>query len=392
MVDSANRTKEVREYYFSSKLSTIRDMIAGGLDVINMGIGSPDILPPPEVIEALTSTCNKAGAHGYQPYKGVDELRAAISLWYHLHYGVKPDPASQVLPLIGSKEGIMHISLAYLNSRDAVLVPDPGYPAYSTAAGICGARCIYYDLNKSNNWMPDIQNIEKADLRGVKLMWVNYPNMPTGVRGTTELFRELVSFARKHNILVVNDNPYSFIINNKPLSILRADSSFENVLELNSLSKSHNMAGWRMGMAIGHEKHINNILKIKSNMDSGMFLPIQQAAIKALNIGQEWYERLNSIYYSRQQLVYDLLNRLACLTRDDQSGLFLWSRIPDRFTDSYKFSDYCLNKYHLFITPGLVFGLNGRRYVRTSLCLKESRIKEAIERVKHINYARQTGS
>ncbi|MEA1885608.1 MAG: aminotransferase class I/II-fold pyridoxal phosphate-dependent enzyme [Bacteroidota bacterium] len=383
MVDPANRTKQVREYYFSSKLSAIREMISVGIDVINMGIGSPDILPAGEVIGSLANSCNDAESPGYQPYRGIDELRSAISEWYKLYYDVKPNPASQVLPLIGSKEGIMHISMAYLNSGDAVLVPDTGYPAYATAAGICGARCIYYDLNESNNWTPDLKRLENIDLQRVKLMWVNYPNMPAGVRATDELFGMLVNFARKHNILVVNDNPYSFILNDDPLSILSADNSFENVLELNSLSKSHSMAGWRIGMVIGHEKHINDIMKIKSNIDSGMFLPIQQAAIKALRIGQEWYDELNLIYSLRQQMVYDLLHRLGCLTRADQSGLFLWSRIPDKFTDSYEFSDHCLDRYHLFITPGLVFGLNGRRYVRTSLCLKESRIKEAIERVKH---------
>jgi len=357
-------------------------MISAGIDIINMGIGNPDILPPDEVIDALTNSCNNAEAHGYQPYRGIDELRSAISDWYYRYYDVKPDPGSQVLPLIGSKEGIMHISMAYLNMEDAVLVPDTGYPAYATAARICGARCIYYDLSKENNWMPDLKSIESTDLQGIKLMWVNYPNMPAGVRATDKLFRDLVNFARKHNILVVNDNPYSFILNNKPLSILSSVNSFENVLELNSLSKSHNMAGWRLGMVVGHEEHINDILKIKSNIDSGMFLPIQQAAIKAFRIGQDWYDKLNLIYSLRQQMVYDLLLRLGCSTTSDQSGMFLWSRIPDRFADSYEFSDHCLDKYHLFITPGLVFGLNGRRYVRTSLSLKESRIKEAMERVK----------
>ncbi|MBN1387536.1 MAG: aminotransferase class I/II-fold pyridoxal phosphate-dependent enzyme [Bacteroidales bacterium] len=382
MVDSAKRTEQVREYYFSGKLSVIREMISSGIDVINMGVGSPDILPPGEVIEALTSSCINPEAHGYQPYRGIDELRSAISDWYYLYYKVKTNPASQVLPLIGSKEGIMHISMAYLNSGDAVLVPDTGYPAYATAARICGARCIYYDLNDENNWMPDLESLENENLQEIKLMWVNYPNMPAGVKATAGLFRALVNFARRHNILVVNDNPYSFILNNRPLSILSGNSSFENVLELNSLSKSHNMAGWRLGMVIGHEKHINDILKIKSNIDSGMFLPIQQAAIKAFRMGQEWYDKLNSIYLLRQQMVYDLLNYLDCSTRADQSGLFLWSRIPDEFADSYEFSEHCLDKYHLFIAPGLVFGLNGSRYVRTSLCLNESRIKEAIGRVK----------
>jgi len=392
MVDSANRIKHVGEYYFSDKLSKIKQMVGDGIDVINMGIGNPDIIPPVEVIDALTKSCNTAGAHGYQPYRGIDELRSAISDWYYKHYNVKTDPASQVLPLIGSKEGIMHISMAYLNSGDAVLVPDTGYPAYAAAANMCGARCIYYDLNDENNWMPDFHRLESINTEGVKLMWVNYPNMPSGVRATDELFLSLVNFACKHNILVVNDNPYSFILNRKPLSILSADNSFENVLELNSLSKSHSMAGWRLGMVTGHEKHINDILKVKSNIDSGMFYPIQKAAVRAFRIGQDWYDKLNEIYSTRQQMVYELLKHLDCLTRGDQSGLFLWSRIPDKFADSNEFSDHCLEKYSLFITPGLVFGLNGRRYVRTSLCLSESRIEEAIKRVKQLNYAKYIGS
>ena len=357
-------------------------MIAAGIDVINMGIGNPDITPPVEVIDSLTTSCNTAEAHGYQPYRGIDELRSAISGWYYHHYNVKTDPASQVLPLIGSKEGIMHISMAYLNSSDAVLVPDTGYPAYAAAASICGARCIYYDLNDENNWMPDLESLESMDLQGIKIMWVNYPNMPAGVRATHELFVKLVNFASKHNILVVNDNPYSFILNKNPVSILSSANSFENILELNSLSKSHNMAGWRLGMVIGHEKHINDILKVKSNIDSGMFFPIQKAAVQAFKIGQDWYDRLNAIYSLRQQMVFDLLQHLGCFTRVDQSGLFLWSRIPDKFADSYEFSDHCLEKYRLFITPGSVFGLNGMRYVRASLCLNESRIEEAINRVK----------
>jgi len=357
-------------------------MSLSGIDVINMGIGSPDIQPPDEVVEALTNSTGSELAHRYQPYRGIDELRSAISDWYDLYFGVRPDPAGQVLPLIGSKEGVMHISMAYLNRGDGVLIPDTGYPAYAAAADICGAKCIYYDLNKENKWLPDLEEIENRNLKGIKLMWINYPNMPAGVKATIELFRDLVHFARKHNILIVNDNPYSFILNKEPLSILAADNSFENVIELNSLSKSHNMAGWRMGMVIGNEEHINNIMKIKTNMDSGMFLPIQHAAIKAFRIGQEWYHKLNIIYSRRQEMVYALLQSLGCSTTDNQSGMFLWSGIPDEFNDSYEFSDHCLNKYRLFIAPGQVFGKNGRRFIRASLCVSESRIKEATERIK----------
>ncbi len=392
IVTASERTEQAREYYFAGKLAGIKRMIESGIDVINMGIGSPDILPPDEVIETLNSSSSEPGVHGYQPYRGIDNLRLAISEWYSRYFGFSPDPERQVLPLIGSKEGIMHISMAYLNGGDTVLVPDTGYPVYAAAARLCGARCIYYDLNEKNKWLPDLENIEKNDMRRIKLMWVNYPNMPSGVRATAELFIEMADFAKKHNILLVNDNPYSLILNKKPLSILTAEKSLEHVLELNSLSKSHNMAGWRLGMVIGHEEHINNIIKIKSNMDSGMFLPIQQAAVKALRIGHEWYDKLNSIYSIRQQMIYDLLDHLGCSSRNDQSGLFLWSRIPDKFADSDEFSEHCLEKYRLFITPGHVFGSNGIRYVRTSLCLNESRIEEAINRVKQLDYAKYTGS
>lgn len=383
MIESAARTKQVGEYYFSGKLSMIREMIAGGADIINMGIGSPDMSPPAEVTAALRSSMNEEGAHAYQPYRGIDELREAMSDWYARHYGFKPDPLSQVLPLIGSKEGILHISMAFLDSGDAVLVPDTGYPAYATAARICGARCVYYDLDENNGWLPDLKSIEQGALQGIKLMWVNYPNMPSGTRATETLFSELAAFARKHNILVVNDNPYSFILNDKPSTILSADESLENVLELNSLSKSHNMAGWRLGMVLGHADNINSILKIKSNMDSGMFLPVQKAAIEAFKIGHDWYDNLNGSYARRQRMTYELLECLSCSCREGQSGMFLWSRIPDEFADSNEFSDYCLHQYGLFITPGLVFGKNGSRYVRASLCINEARIEAAISRVKH---------
>ena len=382
MIESAERIEQVGEYYFSGKLSSIREMISRGVDVINLGIGSPDTFPPREVVETLVSQSASEGAHGYQPYRGIAELRMAIAGWYKNHFGFEPNPESEVLPLIGSKEGIMHISMAYLNNGDSVLVPDTGYPAYATAAMICGARCMQYDLNEHNNWLPDFKELEKQNLDNVKIMWVNYPNMPSGINATSGLFKELARFGQRHNILVINDNPYSFILNNRPLSILSYDESLENVLELNSLSKSHSMAGWRLGMVIGHEEHINNILKVKSNMDSGMFLPIQKAAIQALQIGKEWYDDLNNIYSNRQKMVYELLDSLGCLTRPGQSGMFLWSKIPDGFTDSYQFSDYCLDRYHLFITPGLVFGSNGKYYIRTSLCVKEERIKKAIKRVK----------
>ncbi|MFO7978753.1 MAG: aminotransferase class I/II-fold pyridoxal phosphate-dependent enzyme [Bacteroidales bacterium] len=367
-------------------MNQIREMISEGMDIINLGIGNPDISPPVEIIEELTCSIIGPGAHGYQPYRGTLELRNAISDWYLKYFNVKADPGKQILPLLGSKEGIMHISMAFLNQGDAVLLPDPGYPAYASAAQLCDARCVYYNLNAENNWLPDIEGLKKKDLQGVKLMWINYPNMPSGRKAAKEDLLALTDFARKYNILIINDNPYSFILNNTPLSILNADNTFENVLELNSLSKSHNMAGCRIGMVIGHEQHINDILKVKSNMDSGMFLPLQMAAVKALSLGQDWYDQLNATYSIRQKIVYELLQHLGCSTDQGQSGMFLWSEIPASFADSYEFSEHCLNSYHLFVVPGLVFGSRGQRYIRTSLSMNELRLKEAVNRVKTNNH------
>ncbi len=369
-------------------MTLIREMIAQGKDIINLGIGNPDVAPADEVIEELACSSSNAGAHGYQPYRGTLELRNAIAAWYLKYFNVQADPGKHILPLTGSKEGIMHISMAFLNKGDAVLLPDPGYPAYASAAQLCDARCVYYELNAENNWLPDIENIKKKDIRGVKLMWINYPNMPSGRRAAKEDLVALAAFARDYDILIINDNPYSFILNDKPLSILHADNTFENVLELNSLSKSHNMAGWRIGMAIGNEQHINDILKVKSNMDSGMFLPLQKAAVKALSLGQQWYDQLNATYSIRQKIVYELLQHLGCPTQQGQSGMFLWSEIPASFADSYEFSEHCLNSYHLFVAPGLVFGSRGKRYIRTSLSMNALRLKEAINRVKTNNHDR----
>ncbi|MCF8222074.1 MAG: aminotransferase class I/II-fold pyridoxal phosphate-dependent enzyme [Bacteroidales bacterium] len=381
-VQLADRARTVKEYYFSQKLASIRKMTGKGIDVINMGIGSPDIPPPAEVVEELMNVSGKEDVHGYQPYLGTGRLRMAIAGWYKRFYDVTLDPETQILPLMGSKEGVMHISMAYLNRGDAVLVPDPGYPAYAAAAGMCGARCVYYDLDKNNRWLPDLDSLKKEDLNGVKMMWINYPNMPTGSVASLSDFKNIVDFAKQHNILVVNDNPYSFLLNNNKVSLLAADYSHEAVLELNSLSKSHNMAGWRMGMLVGHADYIRDVLKVKSNMDSGMFLPIQEAAVKALNLNGSWYEDLNDIYGRRQELVLELMSLLGCRPETGSSGMFVWSEIPPDFINSYEFSDYCLEKYNLFITPGLVFGSNGHRYVRTSLCVNDNRIKEAINRIK----------
>ncbi len=382
-IDVADRTEQIKEYYFAGKLSEINKRIIAGEDIINFGIGSPDLSPPVKVINDLNKYSILPQANGYQPYRGIAELRTAISDWYGRYFKVDLDPDHEILPLIGSKEGIVHISMAYLNRGDAVLVPDPGYPAYAAAAKLCGARCIYYELTDENDWKPDTGKLENLDLCGVKLMWVNYPNMPAGVSADIELFSHLADFARRHNILLVNDNPYSFILNNNPVSILSSDSDMEHVLELNSLSKSHNMAGWRVGMVLGHRDHINNILKIKSNIDSGMYFPVQKAAVTALGIDREWYHMLNTIYGTRQKMVYELLRILGCSVKKGQTGMFVWSKIPEGFSDSYAFSDFCLDNYRVFITPGLVFGSNGQSYVRTSLCIDETRIRVAIERVKN---------
>jgi LL-diaminopimelate aminotransferase len=333
------------------------------------------------VTSKLTDSAANGASHGYQPYNGIPQLRQAFSAWYLSKYGVRLSPENEVLPLLGSKEGIMHISLAFLNRGDAVLLPDPGYPAYEAAARICNARPMFYDLDPSNGWLPDLDAIERGGLDGVKLMWVNYPNMPTGSNGSVELFENLVEFGIKHNILIVNDNPYSFILNDNPISILSAGSAMEIALELNSLSKSHNMAGWRVGVVTGNSEYLEAILKVKSNIDSGMFQPVQLAATEALTIGDEWYEELNRTYKERRKLVHRLAQLLGCSIKNEQSGMFVWAEIPGTANNSIEFSDLVLANHRIFVTPGSIFGSNGSRYIRISLCLPAGRIEECIERV-----------
>jgi LL-diaminopimelate aminotransferase len=382
-VKPAERTCQVQEYYFSMKLQQIAQLSAKGIDVINLGIGNPDMMPPENVINRLKESAGEKNAHGYQTYKGIPVLRRAFSEWYKREFSVSIDPEKEILILVGAKEGIMHISMAFLNNGDKVLVPDPGYPAYASAAKLSGADVISYNLCAENSWYPDFKSIEKNDLSGVKIMWVNYPNMPTGQKASAQLFKDLVGFGLKHNMLIINDNPYSFILNNEPLSILSVDGSSEIALELNSLSKSHNMAGWRIGMVAGNEGYIKYIHQVKTNMDSGMFLPLQLAAVEALKSTSDWYAKLNASYLKRRIIVFRLLDMLGCIYEKDQNGLFVWARIPHRWTNSETFSDFLLEEFGIFITPGTTFGLNGQGYVRVSLCVTEARFNECIQRIEN---------
>jgi aspartate/methionine/tyrosine aminotransferase len=381
IIKPARRIADVGEYYFSQKLAEIARMRASGIDVINLGIGNPDQAPPEISIETLSREASNPGNHGYQSYTGIPPLRAGFAAWYLKYFGVVLNPENEILPLIGSKEGIMHISLAFLNPGDEVLIPDPGYPAYEAAAKIAEAKVIKYDLTEENNWFPNFDEIEKNDLSKVKLMWVNYPNMPSGARGSKTLFKKLIAFAEKHRILLVNDNPYSFILNDEPMSILSVEGAIDVALELNSLSKSHNMAGWRIGMVAGEAAAIEAILKVKSNMDSGMFKPAQLAAVQALQMPAEWYKKLNEVYEKRKILAIALIKKLGASFNKNQSGMFIWARVPDTFGHSSEFSDYYLQEAGVFMTPGFIFGEQGKNYFRISLCSNEGLLEEAIERI-----------
>ena len=381
MIEPANRLQSVEEYYFSKKLREVNLLKASGLPIINLGIGSPDLQPPQKVITAFTNSLTYPDAHKYQSYQGLLELREAMASFYREKYNVALSPKTEILPLMGSKEGIMHISMAYLNEGDEVLIPNPGYPTYESVTKLLGANPVFYDLTQENNWFPDILALEKSDLSKVKLMWINYPHMPTGAKATYKLYEELVSFARRNNILIVNDNPYSFILNDTPKSILAVQGAKEVCLELNSLSKTFNMAGWRVGMVLGDETYINNILKVKSNMDSGMFYGIQKGAIEALKCSEMWYISLNSVYEQRRELVWKLAKVLNCTFDKNASGLFVWAKLPG-LVKAEEFVDIVLKKHHLFIAPGTIFGSNGEGYIRLSLCESVEDIEEAIARVK----------
>ena len=378
---TADRLEGIGEYYFSQKLREIDMLNKAGKQVINLGIGSPDLPPHPSVIETLHEQSLKPNQHAYQNYKGSPILRQAISKWYDKWYGVQLDADTEILPLIGSKEGIMHICMTYINEGDMVLIPNPGYPTYRSAAKIAGGNVVEYTLLKENNWFPDFEALEKNDLKKAKLMFVNYPQMPTGQLPTKEMFAQLIAFAKKHAILLVHDNPYSFILNDHPMSLLSIAGAKEVSIELNSLSKSHNMAGWRIGMLVGNEARINEVLRFKSNMDSGMFLPVQLAAAKALELGQDWHDEVNLIYRKRREKVFQLLQLLNCEFDDQQAGMFIWASIPNLYKDGYELSDQVLNQSNVFITPGGIFGTAGNHYVRVSLCSTEEKIEEAIQRI-----------
>lgn len=379
----SNRLSGVGEYYFSKKLREIDQMRAEGKRIISLGIGSPDQPPHPKVIERLAAEAAKPTNHAYQPYKGAAVLREAFARWYADRYGITLDPQSEILPLIGSKEGLMHICMTYINEGDKVLIPNPGYPTYRSAATIAGGECVEYKLTAANGWLPDFEQIEAAGVDGVKLMLVNYPQMPTGAKATREVFGKLVEFAAKHDILLVHDNPYSFVRNSEPMSLLSTPGAMDVAIELNSLSKSHNMAGWRIGMIGAKAERIDEIIRFKSNMDSGMFYPMQAASAEALALGDEWYEQLNELYYSREAKGYELLDVLGCSYEPHQSGLFVWASLPADFEgDCYDFSDEILYGCGVFVTPGGIFGSEGNRYIRISLCATAELLREAIDNIK----------
>ena len=377
---TADRLHTVEEYYFSKKLREVNALKAAGAPIINLGIGSPDLAPPKAVITAITDSLSDASAHKYQSYQGLPALRLAMANFYKAHYNISLNPQNQVLPLIGSKEGIMHISMAYLNQGDAVLIPNPGYPTYTSVTKLLGATPVFYDLNSTSNWQPDLVSLEAMDVSKVKLMWINYPHMPTGTLGNKKILKELVDFAKKNEILLINDNPYSFILNNQPSSIFNVEGAEQVCLELNSLSKTFNMAGWRVGMLTGAKAHLDNVIKVKSNMDSGMFYGIQKGAIEALNSSKNWFSDLNLIYSERRKLVWELATALNCTFETNTSGMFVWAKLPTGLK-SEAFIDKILHDYHLFIAPGTIFGTNGEGYIRFSLCAPSESIELAIKRV-----------
>ena len=376
----AERIEHIKEYYFSKKLSEINQLIKQGKPIINLGIGSPDLMPPTSVIEAMTNATKQKENHGYQSYRGILELRKTISDFYKKYYQVEINPENEVIPLMGSKEGIMHISMAFLNTNDKVLIPNPGYMTYQSATLLAGGKPIYYNLKEENNWLPDLKRLSKLNLDNVKLMWINYPHMPTGAKANDDFFKEIIAFAKTHNILVINDNPYSFILNDEPLSLLKYDQSFNNILELNSLSKSHNMAGWRVGMLLGKKDHIDNVMKFKSNMDSGMFLGTQLAAIEALNQPKEWFRKINETYKKRKIIAEKIFDSLDISYQKNQVGLFLWGKLPNH-QKSKEFSDWLLYKKHIFMAPGFIFGSNGDNYIRLSLTNDEKTLEQVLKRL-----------
>ena len=386
MIQPAERLQLVSEYYFSRKLKEVAQLNAEGKDIISLAIGSPDMPPSPETIDVLCENARKADAHGYQPTIGIPELRSAMARFYKRWYGVELDPAKEIQPLIGSKEGILHVTLALCNPGDKVLVPNPGYPTYTSLSKILGQQIVNYDLLESNGWQPDFDQLENMDLSGVKLMWTNYPNMPTGGRATRELYEKIVAFAKKHDIVVVNDNPYSFILNKEEhLSILQVPGAKDCCIEFNSMSKSHNMPGWRVGMIATNSTFIQWILKIKSNIDSGTFRPLQLAAAQAYDNTEDWHTQANiNTYATRRKIAEEIMTTLGCTFDPKQQGMFLWGRIPEKYADVEDLTEKVLHEGRVFITPGFIFGSNGKRFVRISLCAKDEKMQEALERIKKI--------
>lgn len=377
---TADRLQSVKEYYFSKKLREVRGLVQEGRPIINMGIGSPDLPPSPETIATLQNVLEDAKAHQYQSYQGLPELRKAMADFYGSRFDVHVDPTHELLPLMGSKEGIMHISLAFLNVGDEVLIPNPGYPTYTSVTNLVGAKPIMYNLKAENGWLPEIETLERMDLSKVKLMWISYPNMPTGARIDQAKMEELIAFAKEHELLIVNDNPYSFVLNDNPTSILQVEGAKEVALELNSLSKTFNMAGWRVGMVLGSHENITAVLKIKSNMDSGMFYGIQKGAITALQSGADWYKGLDAVYERRRNLMFKLVDKIGATYDKNAAGMFVWAKLPDGSKPSEEFIDELLYDKNIFIAPGTIFGSNGEGYIRFSLCVEEKKIIEAIER------------
>ena len=384
-ITPADRVGSIQEYYFSKKLKEVAEMNAQGKNVISLGIGSPDLPPSEETIETLCTHAHQANEHGYQPHVGIPELRQGFADWYRTWYGVELDPKSEIQPLIGSKEGILHISLAFLNPGDGVLIPNPGYPTYSSVSKLVGAKLIYYDLLEDKGWQPDFDALEQMDLSGVKMMWTNYPNMPTGGNATPALYERIVDFGRRHGILICNDNPYSFILNEHPLSILAVPGAKEICIELNSMSKAHNMPGWRMAMLASNAQFVQWVLKVNSNIESGQFKPMQYSAAKALQADKSWYDGMNKVYRSRRDLAGQIMQALGCTYDEQQVGMFLWGRIPDSAESAEAIANKVLYEARVFLTPGFIFGSRGERYIRISLCCKNEALQEALNRVKSLN-------
>ena len=381
MIKQSDRLNSVEEYYFSKKLREVSNMIQSGESIINMAIGSPDLFPSIKVVDEIKNSLSDSFAHKYQSYQGLPELRDAIAKFYNKFFGVELNPSNEVLPLMGSKEGIMHISLAFLNPGDEVLIPNPGYPTYLSVTKLVEANPVFYNLSEENSWFPNLSELENKDLSKVKLMWINYPHMPTGASANFDQFEKLLEFAKTNNILLINDNPYSFILNDEYLSLLKVKGYKDFVLELNSLSKSFNMSGWRVGMLVGSSDNITKVLKVKSNMDSGMFYGIQKGAIAALNLDKSWFEDLNKVYLKRRKLIWNIADKLNCSYDKNSKGLFVWAKLPNHIKSSEQYIDTLLKEKKIFIAPGTIFGSNGEGYIRFSLCIDEVKIDEALKRI-----------